>query len=405
MKIGFISDDYHPRIDGVIAYIDTMSQALRELGHEVYIVCPKYPGHQVSEGNVVRVSSYDPLPFSKLTSRMMITNKKTLQQIEDLDLDIIHAHTQAGANFAAYTVAKQTNLKLLTTMHTTYHPLIDVYPWTMLTAVWMGNFLAWRYYKDIKAFLSLLVIPVPLKKKIAIWTNSYIKSVLDNSDLIITNSPHTKKYVESFGSQTKIEIVHNGIDRSKFKATKKSIDGTKSFNFVLTSRLSGEKRQEVAIKAVAKLINEGYDCHLTLVGGGPNRQKNEELIGKLRINECVTITGEVEQAEVKAALQEADAGLFTSYHFDTDPLAVMEYLSMGLPVIYCDENFDDMFIPGAALKCGKDYEAFAEAMKETMSDNKKLEEMRVLAEESSSKHDILDRAKELEKLYKNVVES
>lgn len=401
MKIGFISDDYHPRVDGVVVYIDAMSLALERLGHKVYIICPRYPDYEESEGNVVRVSSYDPLPFSKLTSRMVVTNKKTLAQIKDLELDVIHVHTQAGANFAAYKAARQTGVKLLTTVHTTYHPLIGVYPWVAFVAVIMGNFLSFRYYRDFRALRSLARLPFPLKKTIASWADSYIKSVLDHSDIVVTNSTHTKKYVQSFASSTEIKIVRNGIDRNLFKPRGKKEPSDGAFKFVLTSRVSGEKRQEIALRAVAELVKDGYDCHLTLVGGGSNRRNCERLVDELSIRDNVAITGEVEREVVIKELAKADVGIFTSYHFDTDPLAVMEYLSMGLPVIYCDENFDHMFVDGSAIKCAKDYKAFAGEMAKVMSDTKKLNEMSKFAIESSKLHDIFDRAKELEQLYKN----
>ncbi len=400
MKIGFFTDDYHPRVDGVVAYIDSMSRALDELGHEVFIICPEYPGHETSKGPVIRVDSYDPLPFSKLTSRMIITNKNTLKTTEELELDIIHAHTQSGANFAAYMLSERTDTKLVTTMHTTYHPLIEVYPGVTLVAVWMGNFLSWRYYHDMHALLSLVRFPFPIKKKIAVWMDSYVKSILDHSNLVVTNSAHTKKYVKRFGSKTNIKIVRNGIDRKRFSPVKKKKNNKETvFKFVLTSRISGEKRQDVAIRAVAELARDGYECHLTLVGGGPNRTKCEKLINDLGISDNVLITGEVEQKEVRAALANADAGLFTSYHFDTDPLAIMEYLSMGLPVVYCDENFDHMFKKGAAKRCGKDYSSFADAMKGLMSSKTNMDKMSKLAVESSDIHDIIDRARELEQVY------
>jgi len=399
MRIGLFTDDYHPRVDGVVVYVDAISKILTKLGHEVYIVCPKYPGHEQSEGNVVRVSSYDPLPFSKLTSRMMVTNRKTLKAVKELNLDIIHAHTQAGANFTAYMAAKEHDTKLITTMHTTYHPLIDVYPGVTLVAVVMGNFLALRYYRDGKAFRSLLTFPFPLKKKIAYWTDNYIKSVLDHSDLVITNSTHAKAYVEDFGSNTEMEIVSNGVDRSWFKPTTKNTYSSKPLRFIITSRLSGEKRQEVAIKALARLIKKGRKCELVLVGGGPMRRSYEKLIMSLGISKQVIIIGEVERENVKVALDEADIALFTSYHFDTDPLAIMEYLAMGLPVVYCDENFEGMFLKGAAVKSGKEVESFARVMEDLTGNPEKLKMMSELARESSKKHDIYEKVKELERVY------
>lgn len=404
MRIGMFTDDYHPRVDGVVSYLDTMSSALEELGHEVYIICPKYPRYENSEGRVVRVASYDPMPLSKLTSRMMITNRRLMRTLEALNLDIAHSHTQSGSNIAAYEFARKYDKKMITTIHTNYHPLIDVYLGVSFTAALGGNFLALRYYHDLHALKSLLTLRFGLKKQITLWTESYIKSVLDSSDLLITNSQHTKKYVQSFGSNTDIKIVPNGVNRKIFSPKKLSKKPQNHLvRFALTSRISGEKRQLEIIRAAKELVDQDLKFHLTMLGDGPYRHKCEDLIRRLGLKKVVTLKGEIDPIEVRDELAKADVGILASDKFDTDPLSIKEYLAMGLPVIYCDDNFDDMFEHGGGIRCRNDYGSFAKEMKKIINDPKSLKNLGKSALRSSSKHDIKKHAKSLSAIYESLV--
>ena len=42
MKIGFFTDGYLPQLNGVATSVEAWSKGLGKLGHEVYIIAPKY---------------------------------------------------------------------------------------------------------------------------------------------------------------------------------------------------------------------------------------------------------------------------------------------------------------------------------------------------------------------------
>ncbi len=402
MRIGFVTDDYHPRVDGVVSYIDTMRKALEDRGHKVFVVCPKYPNYREGDGRVIRVSSYDPLPFSSLTSRMIITNRKTIKAIEKLNLDIIHSHTQSGSNFAAFKAAKTLNLPLVSTMHTTYHPLIDVYPFVSTASAVSSSFLAWRYYRDHRALRTMLWPATTRHEYVKRQLEKYIKYVLDNSDLVITNSDHTKKYVNSFGSDTKTVKVPNGVDRSLFTPAKqKKKDHTV---FALTSRISGEKRQIIVLKALKKLKDKRKDCQVVLIGDGPERKSCEKYIEANGLKDRVRITGEVSPEEVRSELARADFGILASYRFDTDPLSLKEYLCMGMPVIYCDDNFKQMFSHGGGNLCARSADGFAKAIEKFIElGDKEKKQLSEEAYRSAEYHDVSKPAKLLEEQYESLL--
>ncbi|MBO5669721.1 MAG: hypothetical protein J6R75_05090 [Candidatus Methanomethylophilaceae archaeon] len=45
MRIAFVTDSYHPTIDGVVTIVDSIRDSLVALGHEVVILAPD-PGKE-----------------------------------------------------------------------------------------------------------------------------------------------------------------------------------------------------------------------------------------------------------------------------------------------------------------------------------------------------------------------
>ena len=101
MRIGLFSDTYLPDVNGVVSSVDTLRIALEKLGHDVYVVCPSNTVHRVTwDGNVLRI------PGLKLKAIYGYTiasanHRKAEKMLAELNLDIIHVHTEFGIGFFA----------------------------------------------------------------------------------------------------------------------------------------------------------------------------------------------------------------------------------------------------------------------------------------------------------------
>ena len=62
MRIAFFIDDYLPSVHGVATSTLNYKQALESLGHEVFVVAPKFEGYEDHDDHVIR------LPSAKNTS-------------------------------------------------------------------------------------------------------------------------------------------------------------------------------------------------------------------------------------------------------------------------------------------------------------------------------------------------
>ena len=137
-------------------------------------------------------------------------------------------------------------------------------------------------------------------------------------------------------------IVHRmGIDCNKFSfnARKLRINGV--VEIVTIARLAEKKGVEYAIRAVAKLPNSKTNLNYTIVGDGPLKESLQQLIQELGVDNIVTLVGWKQQQEVIEIINNSDIMLapsVTSQDGDREgiPVAFMETMAMGLPIISTD---------------------------------------------------------------------
>lgn len=94
-----------------------------------------------------------------------------------------------------------------------------------------------------------------------------------------------------------------------------------------------QKRQDVAIKAMKILQDKGLDYVLDFYGDGIDLEKMKRLVDKLNLSNNVFFHGKV--SNVKEKLLSSDLFILTS-DYEGIPNALMEAMSLGLPVISTD---------------------------------------------------------------------
>jgi glycosyltransferase involved in cell wall biosynthesis len=105
-----------------------------------------------------------------------------------------------------------------------------------------------------------------------------------------------------------------------------------SRTFVNVARLSAAKGQFILIEAMRRLRAEGQDVRLVLAGDGEMRVQIEQAIAAANLNDCVVITGWVDEATVRQHLLDARALVLPSFA-EGLPVSIMEALAMQRPVI------------------------------------------------------------------------
>ncbi|ACB51271.1 glycosyl transferase, group 1 [Crocosphaera subtropica ATCC 51142] len=147
-----------------------------------------------------------------------------------------------------------------------------------------------------------------------------------------------------FKDWDKIKIVHCGVDDAFLSFSYQPMPEKPCF--VSLGRLSEQKGQYLLIEAASKLVGEGYDFKLILVGDGELRQPIEESINRFNLEDTVEITGWATQAQVQKYILQSQVMVLPSFA-EGLPVVIMESLALGRPVISTYiAGIPELVIPG-----------------------------------------------------------
>lgn len=135
----------------------------------------------------------------------------------------------------------------------------------------------------------------------------------------------------------KITVAPNGIDIAKFQNAGAGAEARRELGIPpaapvvgAVGRLNEIKRQDLLIRAFARLKLRYEEAHLLLVGDGPKRAELEQLASELLSVDCIHFIGY--QAAPERFLQAMDVMALTS-RSEGMPLAVLEAWAARVPVV------------------------------------------------------------------------
>ncbi len=162
---------------------------------------------------------------------------------------------------------------------------------------------------------------------------------INKSDGVTAVSDYLKNETYSaFDVKKDIEVIPNFIDLERFKKSnkshfKKAICPNDEKIITHVSNFREVKRVPDVVATFDKIIKNGVDAKLLLVGDGPDRQKAETACRELGICDKVRFLGKQEQVE--EVLSISDLFLIPSGS-ETFGLAALEAMSCSVPVISSD---------------------------------------------------------------------
>jgi glycosyltransferase involved in cell wall biosynthesis len=107
------------------------------------------------------------------------------------------------------------------------------------------------------------------------------------------------------------------------------------FELIVVGRVAPHKKIEWAIDIVGTLVSKGYGVHLKIIGSALNLDYLAMLQAAVKtqhLENHVHMVGQVSQAALHQAFQEADALLITSEH-EGFCIPVLEAMHLGLPTV------------------------------------------------------------------------
>ena len=227
----------------------------------------------------------------------------------------------------------------------------------------------------------------------------YGKYVLEHSTYS-TVSNYMKKTVLKYTDECL--VIPNIVNTDLFKMdVKRKIDGT--FKLVSLCALREGKRLDIAFEAIRKLVDEGMDVHLDVIGDGFYEDIFKDKAKELNLDEHVTFLGRIQKDKIPAIFK-GEHALLISSELESFAIPGVEAMAAGLPVISTDclgptEYIDDK--TGILCKVN-DAEDMARAIREMYNNysNFKKQDLEKRAEMYSDKTVIPNAIKIYENLIK-----
>ena len=119
---------------------------------------------------------------------------------------------------------------------------------------------------------------------------------------------------------------------------------------IWTSRLSREKRIMPFLEALKLVKEESNNFFFTAVGDGNEYDTAKKFVLDNGLAKNVKFLGAVPHEKVLELLKDEHLSIINSYGFDTQGLTILEAGAVGLPVIYCDKDMDQVVIKGAGMR-------------------------------------------------------
>lgn len=329
MRIALFTDTYPPYINGVSTSCFNLATTLREHGHYVLVVTPRYtdgkleikddiillPGLQIKDEYGYRVTK--------------IFDKKVTKVLKDRKIELIHNQTDFTAGVFARIAAKRLKLPLVYTYHTSYED--------------------YTYYVTKGIFDRMA-------KKIVRY---YTKNIAAGAAGFITPSIKTKDFMRSVGHDIFINVIPTGIDFSIFEKDRIDQERVKAFKeehgidedtkvVLILGRIAKEKSVDTSVKYFAKYVERHPEMKVKLlvVGDGPQRSEIELLTHELHISHLSIFTGFVKADEVPFYYHLGDVYNSASTT-ETQGLTFMEAMAArSIVLARFDDNLTNTIIDG-----------------------------------------------------------
>lgn len=323
MRIGFFTDTYFPQVSGVATSIRTLKNELEKQGHEVYIFTTTDPEADEFEKDIVRMPS---VPFVSFTDRRIVVRGIwfAYRIAKELELEIIHTHTEFGAGFLGKMVANRLRIPVVHTYHTMYEDYL-------------------HYIANGK-----VVRPTHVKH--------FIKMFINHSTGVVCPSKRVVDTLKRYEVDIPMRIIPTGIEVAKFirpEITKEDTDHLREklgiqkdeLMILSLSRISYEKNIHIIVQQFADILMSYPTARLVIVGKGPYREELEEMTHELGIDEYVQFTGEVSHEDVAYYYHAADYFVSASTS-ETQGLTYAEAIASGTQCVvegndYLNQLLDD----------------------------------------------------------------
>lgn len=296
------------------------------------------------------------------------------EYMREKNIALVHTHG-FRANLVARLAAKREGLPVVTTYHS-----------------------AVRYDYDniFKAYIA---------KVISSWGNK-------RTDCFIAISAAIKQEIMKMGvAEDKIRLIHNGLDVDCFQAPREPEELKKELGLdenkitiTMVARLHPVKGHEFFLRAAREIIEQGINAQFLIIGEGRWREKIEEQVKELGLEEKVFMPGYYSPIEDIYALTDI---FCLSSLMEGFGMVILEAMWLRVPVVasrvggipeIIDDGYDGFLVEP------RDYKALGRALIKLCENKKLTEQLIVNGEKKARMFTVAAMSQQVEKIYANLLE-
>ena len=299
MKVLIATGIYPPSVGGPATYSKLLYDNL--------------PSHDID----VVVASFDNLRALPVGVRHFLYFIKVL--IEGIGKDIIYAQDPVSVGYPAMWAAKILKKKFVL-------KIVGDYAWEQGVQRFGVQESLDDFVKDLRDYSPKVLRMKKIQKKVA-----------ERADKIIVPSRYLKKIVGQWGiNENKINVIYNAFEGvgelPDNMANLRDEVGFVGPTIVTAGRLVPWKGFETLVSVVDELKDEFKYIKLLIIGGGPDKQKLEQLIVKKQLFKNVLLTGVMDKQNLFKHISAADLFVLnTGYEGFSHQL--LEVLALKTPII------------------------------------------------------------------------
>jgi glycosyltransferase involved in cell wall biosynthesis len=246
---------------------------------------------------------------------------------------------------------------------------------------------------------------------------SATRQMLDAVKLVLVRSESLRRAVIRLGcDEKKIEIQRTGIPHDEFRFRERNFPprgGGGEWRFLQAGRLIEKKGLLVTLRAFASFLSQYPNSTLTIAGEGPLLGELQKLARELKIDNRVSFTGFISQAELRDILYASHIFLHPSEtgpdgNQEGIPNSMLEAMASGLPVFATQHGGIPEAIENGVsgvLVPERDHEALAHALLNAAHDRDFLSRIaRGGADAVARKFDQRIQVQHLEDIYLQAIE-
>jgi len=296
LKIGIVSPYGYPHPGGVNEHVRHSYEAMRRMGHDVWIITSKYGDDRTDEGRVIRLGTGFAFPSNGSMGRVTL-GWRFKQQAHELlaehRFDILHFQ-EPFVPFLSPTVLDQSD----TVNVATFHAFGGFSP-----SYWVGKRFAGRLAAKIHGRIAV--------------------------------SGAARHFISRY-FPGEYRIIPNGVDLDRFadaEPFEELRDGT--INILFVGRFEERKGLIHLLRAYHRLRKRHVDARLLVIGSGPKQREYRRYVGLRQIRD-VEFLGRVSDDDKARYFASADIFSAPATGQESFGIVLLEAMAAGVPIVASD---------------------------------------------------------------------